>query len=69
MPKGRSRQHHQALVAGARYRGKYVAFGSDGKNIIASGANPALVVRKARSKGVDIPAIVFVPRKNVAYIY
>ncbi len=58
------------LVTDERYRGKYVAFASSGCNeVIASGSNPGTVIKNARNKGVEVPAIVFVPKENVAYIY
>lgn len=59
----------QVLIKEAKYQGKYVAFGPDGNKIIASGSDPSIVVRKARSKGVKVPAIVFVPKDGVTYIY
>lgn len=60
----------QALVTERKYQGKYVAFNpSEGKKIIASGRDPAVVIQKARKNGVNVPAIVFVPEEGVAYIY
>lgn len=60
----------KALVNNKKYAGKYVAFcSSDSKKVIASGSNPATVIKKARSQGENIPAIVFVPKEDVAYIY
>jgi len=64
-----SRKNHKVLVTQGKYRGKYVAFGPDSKKIIASGLDPGAVISKARSLGVEVPAIVFVPKKNVAYVY
>ncbi len=52
-----------------KYQGKYVAISPGEEKIIASGQDPAAVIEKARKKGVSVPAIVFVPKKNVAYIY
>ena len=50
--------------------GKYIAFNpSTGKKVIASGPNPATVIKKARQQGVDIPAIVFVPKKGTTFLY
>jgi len=58
------------LIMEHKYQGRYVAFNpSEGKEIIASGRDPGAVIRKARKKGVSVPAIVFVPKKDVAYIY
>ncbi len=59
----------QVLVKEAKYQGKYVAFGPDGNKIIASGSDLCNVVNKARSKGVKVPAIVFVPKEGVTHIY
>lgn len=63
-------KRRRALVTDRKYQGKYVAFSpSEGKKIIASGRNPGVVIQKARKQGVEVPAIVFVPKKGVAYIY
>ena len=49
----------------------YVAFDPEkgSGNIIASGDNVGDVIDSARNKGVDIPAIIFVPQEGVTYIY
>ena len=58
------------LIAESKYQGKYVAFSpSEGKKVIASGRNAGTVIEKDLKKGVDIPAIVFVPKEDVTYIY
>ncbi len=58
------------LVSGSQYQGKYVAFTSSGrKSIVASSSNLNTVVRKAQRKGVDAPAIVFVPKKGATCLY
>ena len=63
-------QNKRVLVNDKKYEGKYVAFDSSkGKKIVASGKNPGTLIEKARKLGVSIPAIVFVPKGNVAYIY
>lgn len=55
-----------ALIAGGRYAGLYVVFGSAKSNkVIASGTSPAKLIKKTRDKGIAVPAIVFVPKKNV----
>jgi hypothetical protein len=53
------------------YQGKYVALASTGKKvtIVASGFKVDAVIAKARRKGIEVPSIVFVPKKDVAYIY
>jgi hypothetical protein len=68
--KRKTSKRQGALVAGAKYAGRYVVFGSaKSSKVIASGANPARLIKKARDKGVSIPAIVFVPKKNVICAY
>jgi hypothetical protein len=63
-------KRNEALIKERKYEGKYVALSpSEGNKIIASGQNPSEVIEKARKKGVSVPAIVFVPKKDVAYIY
>jgi len=58
------------LVLEPKYEGKYVAFDpSAGKSIIASGKNPGAVVARARKLGVEVPAIVFVPKSKIPLIY
>ena len=60
----------QALVADKKYQGKYVAFDPvEGKSVVAFGQSAGTVIKKARKRGVKTPAIVFVPKENVAYIY
>lgn len=53
-----------------KYAGKYVTFDpATGKKIIASSSNPSTVIKKARRRGVDVPAIVFVPNKDTTCLY
>ena len=60
----------KALVTDKKYEGKYVAFDSSkGRKIVASDRNPGKLIDKARKLGIDVPAIVFVPKGNTAYIY
>lgn len=66
----RTPKEDRVLVTDQKYQGKYVAFNpSEGKKIIASGRDPGAVIQDAREKGVTVPAIVFVPKQGVAYIY
>lgn len=59
-----------ALLIQKGYEGKYIALtASNGGEVVASGRNAGTVIRKARKLGVDVPAIVFVPKKDVAYAY
>ncbi len=58
------------LVVDARYEGKYVAFDpAVGRKVIASGYNAGAVVARARKLGVEVPAIMFVPRRGEPLIY
>jgi hypothetical protein len=53
------------LVVGKRYEGKYAAFDpSLGQKVIASGRNAGAVVAKARKLGIEVPALIFVPRRD-----
>lgn len=64
------RRKTDILVLESKYEGKYVAFDpSGGKSIIASGKNPGAVVARARRLGVEVPAIVFVPKSRIPLIY
>jgi len=63
-------KNYKKLIGGSQYQGKYVVFGSLGsKNIVASGPNLGTVIKKARSQGIDVPAVVFVPKKGTTCIY
>ena len=64
------RKMTQVLVADKQYQGKYVAFDpKKGKEVIASGLNAGMVIKKAREKGVSVPSVVFIPKENTAYVY
>lgn len=63
-------KNFRMLVTESKYQGKYVAFSpSEGKKVIASGRDAGTVIEKARKRGVDTPAIVFVPEANVTCTY
>lgn len=51
------------------YYGKYVAFNFEGgkKELIAYGKDVGKVIGKARKKGVEVPAIVYVFEPGVTY--
>ena len=52
------------------YEGQYVAVSSSGdKRVIASGPKAGPVFEEARRQGEAAPTIVFVPKKNAAYLY
>ncbi len=58
------------LVPGAEYEGLYIVFESGSSDkIIASGTEPGELVREARQKGIDVPAIVYVPKRDVICAY
>lgn len=62
--------HKNTLVAGKRYRGLYVALKSFHENtVIASGKEPAGVVKRAHLKGIENPVLVYVPEKNFSHVY
>ena len=66
----RVKNSQQVLVTDKKYEGKYVAFDpSKGKKIIASDKNPGKLIDKVRKMGISVPAIVFVPKQDMAYIY
>lgn len=70
MTSKRSKHSQRVLVTDRKYQGKYVAFNpAKGKRVIASGTSVRVAIRKAHEQGVDAPAIVFVPKEDVAYIY
>lgn len=60
----------EGLVVDAKYQGKYVAFNpSAGTKVIASGSDAGAVVARARKLGVEVPAIIFVPKNDEPFIY
>lgn len=60
----------KAIVKNKKNVGNYIAFNpSASKKVIAFGSNPATVIKKARRQGVNVPAIVFVPKKNTTFLY
>jgi hypothetical protein len=66
----RTNKKQTVLNVGSKYEGRYVVFDSaKGNKVIASGTSPARLIKKARDKGIVIPAIVFVPKKNVICAY
>lgn len=52
-------------------RSSYIAFDPEkgSKAIIAQGNNVGKVIDSARRKGVKTPAIIFVPKEGVTYLY
>lgn len=59
-----------ALVANKKYEGKYVAFDPDKNDVVvAFGQDAGVVIKKARAKGIKVPAVIFVPMEDTAYVY
>jgi hypothetical protein len=57
-------------VTKIEYEGQYIAFDpTKGKKVIAHDRNAGVVISKARKLGVAVPAVVFVPRHDLTYIY
>jgi hypothetical protein len=52
-------------------RSCYIAFDPEkgSKTIIAQGNDVGKVIDSARNKGVKTPAIIFVPKEGVTYLY
>ncbi|MBN2182979.1 MAG: hypothetical protein JW715_13800 [Sedimentisphaerales bacterium] len=70
------KRHHKKAKRSASSRAGaseafYVAFdpatGSD--DVVASGPDVGEVIASARKKGVEVPAVMFVPQEGVTYIY
>lgn len=60
----------QVLAANKKYQGKYVAFDPfKDKTVVAFGKNAGMVIKKARERGVDSPAVILVPKENEVHIY
>ena len=48
----------------------YVAFDpANFKKAITSGSNVGTVIDDARRKGVEVPAVIFIPKEGVTYLY
>jgi hypothetical protein len=55
---------------GRKSESRYVALDPrSGRRIVASGSDVGAVIDRARKSGVDIPALLFVPKEGVTYIY
>jgi hypothetical protein len=58
------------LIVDKKYEGKYVALESFTNNrVVASGKDPLRVMNAAGKTGVKEPAIIFIPKENMTYIY
>ncbi len=55
---------------GDKYSGQYVATKSFAdKNVISFGCDPVKVSQEAKMKGIDRPAIYFIPKKHILPIH
>ena len=61
-------QQPEPETVGAQYGGKWIAWDDDGLKIVASGDTLEQVREQARSAGVKLPALEFVPPSDRAFI-
>jgi len=60
----------EPLVNDKKYRGRYVALKSfDDNTVVGSGKTPGRALKQAHDAGVKEPVLLFVPRKNVPWVY
>lgn len=60
----------KVLVKTDKYNGQYVAMKSfDDHTIVGFGKDPETALKKAASKGVKDPVLLYVPEKEMAHIY
>lgn len=60
----------RVLVKTDKYNGQYVAMKSfDDHTIVGSGKDPKTALKKAASKGVKDPVLVYIPEKEMVHIY
>jgi hypothetical protein len=58
------------LLEDARYCGRYVALKSfDDNTVVGSGKTPLAAIKRARAAGVEDPVLLFVPPKDVPWVY
>lgn len=58
------------LVDNEEYQGKYVALRSFSDNtVLSSGDKPEKVMDAARETGAEEPVIIYVPKRDMTYIY
>ena len=61
-------QQREPEPVGAEYGGKWIAWDDDGLKIVASGETLEQVLAQARSAGVKLPGLEFVPPSDRAFI-
>ncbi|MFZ2658445.1 MAG: DUF5678 domain-containing protein [Victivallales bacterium] len=60
----------RTLISSRRYAGKHVAVESfNSSRIVAAGNDPAKVLLLAREKGYKNAVLLFVPSKNMTFVY
>ena len=60
----------KTLISSRKYSGKHVAVESfNSSRVIASGNDPAKVLILARAKGYNNAVLLFVPSKNMTFVY
>ena len=60
----------KALINSIKYAGKHVAVESfNSSRVIASGNDPSKVLLLAREKGYKNAVLLFVPSKNMTFVY
>ncbi len=60
----------KVLINSNEYSGQYVAMVSlEDSTIVGAGINPQEAMDSARAKGVQDPYILYVPDKDLVYIY
>ena len=66
----RTERSIEPLVKDEKYRGRWVALKSFNDNtVVGSGKTPARALKQAHDAGVKEPVLLFVPRKNVPWVY
>ena len=68
--KGCGKMAKKALVNNKKYVGKFVAMVSfNDRSVIASGANPTNVIKRAEKKGFSRPVVIHVPEEKMFNVY
>lgn len=58
------------LVNSTKYDGKYIAIiSTDDPTLVGSGSTPLDALNEARKKGINNPFLLYVPDKDLVYIY
>jgi hypothetical protein len=61
-------QQPEPDTVGAEYGGKWIAWDDEGLRIVASGETLEQVRQQARTAGVKLPGLEFVPRSDRAFV-